>query len=65
MKKKYSLLLFVSCFFLFANSHGQTVAENAKAMFAKTKSIKTITYTMKKTERIKGKPVLQISSARS
>ncbi|MDB5257813.1 MAG: hypothetical protein JWM14_2508 [Chitinophagaceae bacterium] len=64
MKKIYSFLLFVSCFFLFANSHGQTVAEIAKAMFAKTKTIKTITYTMKKTERIKGKPVLQISSAK-
>jgi len=64
MKKNSFLLLLVSTFFLFHTSSGQTVSELTKAMFAKTKSIKTMTYTMKKIERIKGKPVLQESTVK-
>lgn len=62
--KKYLFLFILSLLFCSSGSSGQTVSEIAKGMFAKTKSIKTITYTMKKTERINGKPVLQISSAK-
>jgi len=63
MKKTFFLLIF---FVLFGHtsSQAQSVTEIAKAMFAKTHSIKALSYTMKKTERIKGKSVLQISSAK-
>ncbi len=64
MKKNTFLLLFFYFFFLFTNSSAQTVSEIAKAMFAKTKSIKTMTYTMKKIERIKGKPIFQESKVK-
>ena len=64
IQKNRSLLLFVCCLLLSGNSYSQTVSEIAKAMFAKTKSIKTMTYTMRKIERKNGKPVLQVSSAK-
>ncbi|MDF2455624.1 MAG: hypothetical protein K0R51_1617 [Cytophagaceae bacterium] len=63
-KKNSSFLIVVCSLFLTANSQGQTVNEIAKAMFAKTKSIKTMTYTMRKIERINGKQILQVSSAK-
>jgi outer membrane lipoprotein-sorting protein len=62
MKKNFFLLIVV--LLCGTSSHAQTVTEIAKAVFAKTKTIKTLTYTMKKTERIKGKQILQISSAK-
>lgn len=64
MRKKSALFLFVYILLSFTNSSAQTVSEIAKATFAKTKSIKTITYTMKKIESIKGKPILQESSVK-
>lgn len=63
MKKNFLIPLFF-VLLVHTNSVSQTVSEVAKAMFAKTKSIKTLSYTMKKTERIKGKSILQISSAK-
>src|SRR6266704_85173 len=64
MKKSTSFLLVFYFLFLFTDSSAQTVSEVAKAMFAKTKSIKTITYSMKKIERIKGQPILQESKVK-
>lgn len=64
MKKTTFLLHFICAIFWFTHSTAQTVSEIAKATFAKTKTIKTITYTMRKIERIKGKSILQESSVK-
>jgi outer membrane lipoprotein-sorting protein len=64
MIKKIFFLIFFACLLGFTNSVAQTVSEIAKAMFAKTKTIKTLTYTMKKIERIHGKPFLQESKVK-
>lgn len=43
-------------------AHSQTAYELAKRLFAQTKQIKTLTYTMKKQERVEGEMVEQKSS---
>ncbi|MBW8050307.1 MAG: DUF1571 domain-containing protein [Cytophagales bacterium] len=45
----------------FQGLHGQSARELAKTMFTKTKQIKTLTYTIKKQERIDGEMIRQIS----
>ncbi|HSZ73129.1 MAG TPA: DUF1571 domain-containing protein [Cytophagaceae bacterium] len=62
MKKYYFLLFF--CVLVSKYAFAQTVTEIAKATFAKTKNIHTLTYSMRKMERIKGKMIVQQSSVK-
>jgi len=60
LSTKLSLCFFVSLC-LCGILNGQSARELAKTMFTKTKQIKTLTYTIKKKERIDGEMIRQIS----